>query len=195
MKHARALLIASSSALMLFACDGAAPPAANADAPPAPGGAPAVADVTSDNPELCVLGLKVLAPGGNLGTVTKIEGTGCAVTNDATGLTDIWAEFMLEPAPGSAPPLEPVSGAPKPGWYQCYGGAAGNFRLEIRDGSTYANADGDMGAYAYDPATADISWTSGPWMDFHSRVLKDGDIGVTLEQDRSFFGINCEHEG
>jgi hypothetical protein len=178
-------------ALAVSACDGAAPTPATGDdmaATPA-------AQVTSDNPELCTLGLKVLTPGGKLGTVTKVEGGGCTVTVDETGLSDVWAEFMLEPAPGTAPPMEQLPGAPQAGWYQCYAGGAGNFRVEIRNGNTYANSDGQSGSYTFDPATSDVTWTSGPWTDFYSRVLKDGDIGVTMKPDRSFFGITCEREG
>lgn len=182
------LLLAAS------ACDGGAPSAS------APGAAPSVqADgpgpQASDNPELCIVGLKVLAPGGAPGAVVKIEGTGCTVKDDATGLESVWAEFMLEPAPGTAPTFETAPGAPAAGMYQCRGGPAGNFRIEFRAGNAYANDKGVAGVYAFDPATANVDFTTGPWEGFYGRVLKDGDVGMTSNPSRSFFQMTCEREG
>ena len=59
--------------------------------------------------------------------------------DDARGLETVWAEFMLEPAPGTTPAMEAVPGAPQAGLYQCRGGTAGNFKIEFRSGSAYAN--------------------------------------------------------
>jgi hypothetical protein len=195
MNHTSLTLVALA-ALVASACDGA---------PPVPAGSPATgspaAEVATDaapapkaSGTLCTLGQRVLTPGGKAGTVTKVEGSGCTVTNDATGLSDVWAAFMLKPAPGTAPVAEVTPGAPAAGMYLCRGGPAGNFRIAFNAGSSYANEQGAAGAYAFDPATANIDFTTGPWAGFYGRVLADGDVGMTGKPDRSFFAMTCERE-
>lgn len=183
------LIAVSSLALLVAACGEtpAAPAGDTAAASPAQTG-----QVVSDNPELCALGLKVLTPGGNPGTVVKVEGSGCTIKDDASGLESVWTESVLEPAPGTTPAMEMVPGAPKPGIYQCRGGPAGNFKIEFRNGNAYANDKGDAGAYAFDPQNADIDFSTGPWAGFYARVLKDGDVGISGKPDRSFFQMTCQ---
>ena len=140
----------------------------------------------------CAVGQKVLMPGGYPGTVSAVYGQGGCTVRDAKGLESSWAAFMLSAAPGSpAPVAQPIAATPKTGNYQCFGGTAGNMKLQFGPGATYANEQGKRGSYKMRPS-GQMEFTSGPWAGFYAKTLEGGRVGLTSKADGTFYQMTCD---
>lgn len=152
----------------------------------------------------CVIGARVVNRQGKVGVITKDDGGGCTVRQDS-GETFYSLFWMLEPtgagagggAGRAAAPARPAGSTPgrlQPGAYQCYGGQAGNLRLNFSAGGRYSNAEGKAGAYTLDGGSGRIAFTSGPWAGFFGRVLPDGKVGLSSQPNTTTYYMVCERK-
>jgi hypothetical protein len=158
--------------------------------------------------EACHPGQRVVVPGGRIGTVVAVQGSGCTVRRDGDSFTDVFAAFMLDAAPNTGPATPPAesshstsrpqrvrpaanSSSPQVGTYQCVSGAAGNLVIRIMPGSRYANAQGVAGRFSIN-SSGRIAFVDGPWTGYFGRVLDGGRLGLTADPASTFYQMTCD---
>ncbi len=139
----------------------------------------------------CRVGSRVTDRDGRSGVVVRAEGASCHVRIDGGVAEEYYLQWMLTPA-GQAVEAEP-GGALETGNYACWtaNGVAGTLRLVIRNGSQYADGEGNSGNYTYDAASGGIQWTSGPWGGFYGTKLGPGKIGIS-SRPGAFSNTTCD---
>ena len=140
----------------------------------------------------CRVGIRVRDRDGNTGIVVRATGASCHVRLDDTGEEGYYLQWMLTPADASQATAAGGT-ALEPGSYACWAanGVAGTLKLVIVDSSHYSDGTGNLGRYAFDPASGAIQWQAGPWDGFHGKRLGPGRIGIS-SRPGGFFATTCE---
>lgn len=90
------------------------------------------------------------------------------------------------PRPTSAPPARGGGSLP-PGRYTCSMPGAGQFPINIVDGSTYSDRAGKSGQYSVNGDQ--ITFASGSLRGQFSRILGPGKFGLSSDSNRNFYGV------
>jgi hypothetical protein len=141
----------------------------------------------------CRVGGRVTNRENRSGVVVRADGPSCHVKLDGSGAEEYYLQWMLRPAGQTAEAER--GGALETGSYTCWtaNGVAGTLRLVIRNGSQYADGDGNSGSYTYDAASGRIQWTSGPWGGFYGTKLGPGKIGIS-SRPGGFSNTTCDRQ-
>lgn len=161
-------------------------------------GAPLFAQDAKYGPKLasCKVGQRVVLPGGQQGTVIGLNGSACNVQADGYKDYNTWAAWMLYAVPGTPAaqiaPAAKLGGQPTAGFYQCYGGAAGNMKLRFGPG-WYENEQGKRGTYTMRPS-GQMALATGPWAGFYAKTLSPTKVGLTSKPDGTFYNMTCDRK-
>jgi hypothetical protein len=104
------------------------------------------------------------------------------VQGEEKARNDAYAANERAKAAGVLPTRDRPGGTPAAGNYQCYGGPAGNLKINFTGPGRYTNDKGVPGTYTQ--AGPVITFTTGPWRSFYAYVYASGDVQLRTAPNR-----------
>ena len=136
----------------------------------------------------CTVGQRVTDWTKVPGVVTAVDRATCTV-RFANGETHERQFYMLSPLDAGAPEVRAMATPLARGRYTCYAGVPLQYTfadIVLVDATTYTDRKGARGAYAYDPRTHRVTFSSGAYRGLYAQRIAPDKIGLASTETTSF---------